>query len=87
MSMSDRDKLKEIFNNFNKDGSGIQYSGSNPEYYVKSRLPIIPFGREPIVYFYPDGNQKIIYKYAVFKEMIGNIYIMIYKSNINIDIV
>ena len=87
LSTNERDKLKEIFNNFNNNGIGSQYT-SNPEMFVKSRLPVIPFGREPIVYFYPDGNQKIIYRYAVFKEMIGNIYIMIYKLiNDNIDIV
>jgi hypothetical protein len=89
LSESDREKLKVIFNNFNNNGIGIAYTGSNPDFFVKSRLPFISisFGNEPIVYFYPDGFQNILYKFAVFKERIGNIYIMIYKSNNNIDIV
>jgi len=87
LSESDREELKEIFNNFNNNGIGIIHEGWNPDFFVKSILPVISFGRKPIVYFYPSGLQRIIYKFAVFKESIGNIYIMIYKSNINIDIV
>jgi hypothetical protein len=87
LSESDRVQLKEIFNNFNNNEIGISKPDWNPEFFVKSRLPVISFGREPIVYFYPSGLQRIIYKFAVFKERIGNIYIMIYKSNSNIDIV
>ena len=86
LSESDREKLKAIFNNFNNDGIGFQYT-MNLEMFVKSRLPVISFGREPIVYFYPYGIQNITYRFAVFKERIGNIYIMIYKSSTNIDIV
>lgn len=86
LSTSDRYKLKEIFNNFN-NGSRIAYTGSNPDFFVKAKLPVIPFGREPIVYFYPDGIQNITYRFAVFKERIGNIYIMIYKPSNNIEIV
>jgi hypothetical protein len=86
LSESDKVKLKQFFNNFNNNGIGSQYT-NKPEMFVKAKLPVIPFGREPIVYFYPDGFQNIIYKFAVFKERIGNIYIMIYKSSTNIDIV
>ena len=86
LSTSDRYKLKAIFTNFNNNGIGFQYT-YNPEMFVKSRLPVISFGREPIVYFYPYGIQNITYRFAVFKERIGNIYIMIYKSTNNIDIV
>lgn len=86
LSTSDRYKLKAIFTNFNNNGIGFQYT-YNPEMFVKSRLPVISFGREPIVYFYPYGIQNITYRFAVFKERIGNIYIMIYKSSTNIDIV
>ena len=85
LSTSDRYKLKAIFTNFNNNGIGFQYT-TNPEMFVKSRLPVISFGREPIVYFYPDGIQNITYHFAVFKERNGNIYIMIYKSSTNIDI-
>jgi len=87
LSTSDREELKEIFNNFNNNGSGIAYNGSNPNFVIKSRLPFISFGKEPIVYFYPNGSQRFIYKFAVFKERTGNIYIMIYKSDRDIDIV
>lgn len=86
LSTSDINKLKEIFKNFNNNGLGVPFT-NNPKMFVKSRLPVISFGREPIVYFYPYGYQNIIYKFAVFKEGNGNIYIMIYKTNNNIDIV
>ena len=86
LSTSDRYKLKAIFTNFNNNGIGFQYI-TNPEMFVKSRLPVISFGREPIVYFYPYGIQNITYRFAVFKERNGNIYIMIYKLSTNIDIV
>jgi len=85
LSTSDRYKLKEIFNNFNNNGEGF----NNPklEDFVKSRLPILSFGNEPIVYFYPYGLISYTYSFAIFKESIGNIYIMIYKLNNDIDIV
>jgi len=86
LSTSDRYKLEEIFKNFNNSWRGVQYKGE-PEMFVKSRLPVISFGFKPIVYFYPHGYQNIIYKFAVFKERNGNIYIMIYKMSNNIDIV
>lgn len=85
LSTSDRYKLKEIFKNFNNNGEGFNIS--KLEDFVKSRLPVISFGREPIVYFYPVGISKFTYRFAIFKERIGNIYIMIYRLNSNIDIV
>ena len=81
LSSNDMYNLREIFKNFN-DNCSI-----NQNNFVKSRLPLIPFGREPIVYFYPVGKQKVIYKFAVFKERIGNIYIMICVSDLNIEII
>jgi len=82
LSSSDIYNLREIFKNFNENYS------INQNNFVKSRLPLIPFGREPIVYFYPVGSlPKVIYKFAVFKERVGNIYIMIHISDINIEII
>jgi hypothetical protein len=84
LSTSDRYTLKEIFKNFNNNGNG--FNNHNLKMFVKSRLPIISFGNEPIVYFYPFGISKFTYRFAIFKERIGNIYIMIYRLNGNIDI-
>jgi hypothetical protein len=32
LSTNDREKLKEIFNNFNNNGYGSEYYNSNPDY-------------------------------------------------------
>jgi hypothetical protein len=86
LSTNDISKLKQFFINFNENGAGFQFK-ENPEYFVKSTLPLISFFNEPIVFFYPTVAQRYIYKFAVFKEHIGNIYIMIYNNYETIQIV
>jgi hypothetical protein len=98
LSESDKVKLKQFFDNINNDRekqlllSRLQ-KNSLKDIYTKSRLPIISFYREPIVFFNVIRTvlNTNIYTLAAFKERIGNIYIMIYiiinRNETKIDIV
>ena len=96
LSESDKVKLKQFFDNLNNNGTGQQVKLTNnhlKDIYTKSRLPIISFYREPIVFFNVIRHLGVnsIYTLAAFKERIGNIYIMIYiiinSNKTKIDIV
>ena len=98
LSESDKSKLKKIFNILNNNGKGFPLieNISNsllPTLYKKFNLPIISFYGEPIVFLNAYRTiyaNHIIFSLAVFKERIGNIYIMIYtllSKESEIDIV
>lgn len=98
LSENDKSTLRNLFNNFNIS-THVEIKDNELKQFLSFRLPLISFGREPIVVFNPVIIRSVrtmgkihpinIYKYmlAVFKEGIGNVYIMIYGNNLTSDIV
>jgi hypothetical protein len=89
LSESDMEKLREFFYNYND--SLINIGGFKQEkdipYFVELKLPWKSFFNEPIIFFDPsrqtDHIKKYFYRYAVFKESNGSIYIIKYEQDIN----
>jgi hypothetical protein len=86
LSRSNELSLKTIFTDFNNNGMGFNENFQLSEY-KNEILPLIPFGREPIIYCCPriinNRNKNRFYRIAIFKESNGNIYIMIYNHSFN----
>ncbi len=76
LSISDKQRLRRMFILFNINLS--RNLSSNPEYSKINALNLSNLGRQ-IAYFLPIIDRvKYYYKFAVFNEINGNIYIMIY---------
>ena len=83
LSINDRQRLRSMFILFNRKLS----DNPNPEYSKINELNLFNLGRQ-IAYFLPIIDRvKYYYKFAVFNEINGNIYIMIYIDENNVEIV
>ena len=85
LSASDMEKLREFFYNYND--SLINPHEFKIPYFVELKLPWKSFFNEPIIFFDPSPQtiyiKKYFYRYAVFKESNGCIYIIKYEQDIN----
>jgi len=89
LSANDIRKLRDFFYLYNDSLLFLNFKkNENVSYFVKLKLPLIPFFNEPIIFFDPSVpttyTKKYYYKYAVFKESNGCIYIIIYNTNPNL---
>ena len=93
LSANDISKLRLFFYSYNDSlilpGNKVKNESDSVKLklpnFVKLKLPLIPFFNEPIIFFDPSVPTKYVgnyyYKYAVFKESNGCIYIIIYNTN------
>jgi len=92
LSHSDRQEIREIFYRFNDNLLFIPKNKNDKPSYIKTfKLPFVSFFNEPIIFFDPSIPSEYIkkyhYKYALFKEPNGNIYVIIYDHNELLNIV